>query len=472
MEKIFSLLKKASDITDNSKEVKENSIFFAIRGTKLDGHSFIGEVLKKKPLAVVVESDYVPPKGLDFSKTKLIKVKNTRMAFALTCREFYGKPDKRFKVFGVTGTNGKTSTTYILSSILNNIGYPSGIIGTVEYRFGEKVYGKGQTTPHPKLWFGILNQMLKDGAKAVTCEISSHALDQYRIYETNFEGVIFTNLSRDHLDYHKTMENYFLSKKKLFSDYNYRSAVVNGDNSYGERLKQVFNLKSYGFKKHNDYRVLEGRFTLDGTFLKVRLPDGKIIELISSLLGEFQIYNLTGAVSLLHSLGYPTDEITKAVKNLPQIPGRFEVLQRTPFLVIVDYAHTPDALEKLLTSVRKLNPKRVITVFGAGGNRDKTKRPLMGNVAEKYSDVVILTSDNPRYEEPREIINHILEGIKERSKVYSIPDRREGIEFALKIAKEGDAVVIAGKGHEDYQEIKGKRYPFDDRKVVRKLLRL
>jgi UDP-N-acetylmuramoyl-L-alanyl-D-glutamate--2,6-diaminopimelate ligase len=472
MEEILQLLKGASDITDNSGEVKENSIFFAIRGTNADGHSFIGEVLKKKPLAVVVEKDYIPPAGLNFSKTKLVKVENTRRAFALTCREFYGRPDEKLKVFGVTGTNGKTSTTYILSSILNQLGYPSGIIGTVEYRFGDKVYGRGQTTPHPKVWFKTLNQMLKDGAKAVACEVSSHALDQFRIFGTTFEGIIFTNLSRDHLDYHRTMENYFLSKKGLFSDYNYKSALVNGDDPYGKRLKKEFNLKSYGFEETNDYGIAEGKSTLEGTFLKLRLPDGKKVELKSPLLGEFQIYNIAGAVSLLHSLDYPIEQITEAVKNLPQIPGRFEVLRRKPFLVVVDYAHTPDALEKLLISVKKLNPKRVITVFGAGGNRDKTKRPLMGKVAERYSDIVVLTSDNPRFEEPMEIISQILEGVGDRSKVYTIPDRREGIAFALKIAKEGDAVVIAGKGHEDYQEIKGKRYPFDDRKVVKEILNL
>ena len=472
MERIYPFLKRASDITDNSKEVKENSIFFAIRGTRVDGHTFMGEVLRKKPLAVVVERDYLPPKGLDFSKTYLIKVDNTRRAFALSCREFYGRPDEKLKVFGITGTNGKTSSTFILASILNQLGCPTGVIGTVEYRFKDKIYGKGQTTPHPKVWFRTLAQMLEDGARAVACEVSSHALEQNRIYGTTFEGVVFTNLSRDHLDYHQSMENYFFSKRRLFSEYNYRVGVANGDDPYGKRLIKEFSLKGFGFGENNHYRILKAKSTLRGTYIRLKTPSGEIAELESPLLGGFQIYNLTGVFSLIHSLGYPTRELTEAVKNIPQIPGRFEVLQREPFLVLVDYAHTPDALEKLLQSVRDLKPKRVITVFGAGGNRDKTKRPLMGEVARRLSDVVVLTSDNPRYEEPMAIINDILEGIKDHSGVYVIPDRREGIEFALKIAKEGDAVVIAGKGHEDYQEIKGVKYPFDDREVVRGILNL
>jgi len=470
MEELFQLLKVAKDITDNSGEVAEGSIFFAIRGTRFDGHSFIGKVLKKKPLAVVVERGYTPPPGLKFKGVKLLKVEDTRRAFALACREFFNRPDEKLKVFGVTGTNGKTSTSYILTSLLNKLSIPTGIIGTVEYRLGGKVYGKGQTTPHPKIWYKTLLQMVKDGAQAVACEISSHALWQRRIYGTRFEGVIFTNLSRDHLDYHRTMEGYFSAKRLLFSEYRYRAGVVNGDDPYGWRLSKEFSLPTFGTGPSYDYRIKEKWATLEGIGFKLITPEGKTLSFSSNLRGEFQIFNLAGVVSLLLSLGFNPEKLREAVRNLPQIPGRFEVVVEKPFTVIVDYAHTPDALEKLLNAVAKLKPRRIITVFGAGGNRDRSKRPLMGAIAERFSDRVIVTSDNPRFEDPLAIIEDILKGIKNRSKVKVEPDRREAIRLALKMARDGDIVVVAGKGHEDYQEIKGKRYPFDDRKVVLELL--
>jgi UDP-N-acetylmuramoyl-L-alanyl-D-glutamate--2,6-diaminopimelate ligase len=460
------LLKKAKGITDNSKEVGEGYIFFAIRGTKYDGHRFLEEVLKKKPFAVVVEKGR-KPQGVDIP---VIEVGNTRKAFALACRTFYGEPDKKLKVFGITGTNGKTSTTYILSQILNYLGESCGIVGTVEYRFADKVYGKGQTTPHPKVWFKTLKRMLLDGAKAVACEVSSHALDQYRIYGTEFEGVIFTNLSQDHLDYHRTIEDYFNAKRRLFTEYKYKVGIVNGDDIYGRKLLEAFpHLVSFGFGEYNKYRILEGKSTFEGTYIKLETPKG-ILKLETPLLGDFQIYNITGAVALLSELGYDLPKITEAVSELKPIPGRFEVVVNEPFKVVIDYAHTPDALEKLLISVRKLKPKRVITVFGAGGNRDRAKRPLMGEVVSKYSDVVIITSDNPRWEEPLEIIKHILEGVDKTKTVYVEEERKKAIELALNIARRGDIVVIAGKGHEDYQEIKGVRYPFNDREVVVSLI--
>ena len=471
MELLFSLLPKAVDITDNSREVVENSIFFAIRGTKFDGHTFIGEVLKRRPLAVVVERDYTPPKGLDFGKTELVKVENTRRAFALACREFFRRPDERLKVFGVTGTNGKTSTTYILSAILNKLGIPCGVIGTVEYRLGERVFGKGWTTPHPKVWFKTLKEMADSGAKAVAAEISSHALEQYRVCGTRFEGVIFTNLSREHLDYHQTMEGYFRAKRRLFEDYRYRKGVANFDDPYGRRLIEDFRLRGFGFSEGSHYRVLNPISTLKGNSFEFQTFEGRLYKVKTNLRGKFQVQNLAGVLALLDTLGWRLDEIIPLVEELPQISGRFEVVVERPFAVVVDYAHTPDALEKLLQTARDLKPKRIITVFGAGGNRDRTKRPLMGNVAERYSDIVVITSDNPRWEDPRQIIEDILQGVRDKRKVLVEVDRREAIKKALKMAKEGDLILVAGKGHEDYQEVEGKRYPFDDRKVVRELLK-
>ena len=469
MEKLLPLLREASDITDHSKEVKEGTIFFAIKGTKFDGHAFIGEVLKKKPLAVVVEKGFSKART-KIGKTKLLEVENTRKAFSLACREFFDRPDEKIKVFGVTGTNGKTSTAYILSALLNKLGVPCGVIGTVEYRFKKSLYGKGQTTPHPKVWFKTLSKMAKEGAQAVACEVSSHALDQYRIFGTRFEGLIFTNLSRDHLDYHQTEENYFLAKRRLFKEYPYKAGVVNGDNSFGRRLKEEEGLPSFGFSKDNDYTIGEVKSTLRGNSFTFTTPRGERFKVETNLRGIFQVQNLAGVLALLDSLGYNLKEVIPLARELPQIPGRFQVVVEEPFTVVVDYAHTPDALEKLLKGALALKPKRIITIFGAGGNRDKTKRPLMGKVAERYSDIVILTSDNPRWEDPIQIINEILEGIKDRQKVLVEADRKEAIRKALKLAKEGDLILIAGKGHEDYQEVEGKRYPFDDRKVVRELL--
>ncbi len=470
MEELFSLVRKASDITDHSKEVKPNSIFFAIKGTRFDGHLFLDEVLKRKPLAVVVEKNYRPPKGLDLSKTKLFKVENTRRAFALACREFYGRPDEKLKVVGITGTNGKTSSTYILASILERLGFRCGIIGTVAYRLGERVLGKGTTTPSPKVWFRTLKEMADLGAHFVAAEVSSHALDQDRIFGTRFEGAIFTNLSRDHLDYHPSMEDYFSAKRKLFSEYSPKVGVANADDPFGRKLLKEFPLVGFGRSGDSHYRILEPSFSPEGVFFSLKTPEGRTYRVESNLLGEFQIYNLAGALALLHSMGFEMERLLEAVKRLPQIPGRFEVVFDGPFKVVVDYAHTPDALEKLLKSARKITEGRLITVFGAGGNRDREKRPLMGRVAERFSDLVVITSDNPRFEEPEAIIEEILEGIEDRSKVLVEVDRKKAIELALKETREGDLIVIAGKGHEDYQEIKGKRYPFDDRKVVLELL--
>ncbi len=464
---LHGLISKAADITDNSKEVKPGSIFFAIRGTRFDGHTFIGEVLKKNPLAVVVEENFNPA-GLKIS-VPFFKVKNTRKAFAEACRLFFGKPDERLKIIGVTGTNGKTSTTYIAAQLLKSAGLPTGIIGTVEYRFESNIYGKGQTTPHPKVWFKTLARMAEDGAKAVAAEISSHALEQFRVWGTRFEGIIFTNLTQDHLDYHGNMEGYFEAKRKLFTDYFYRKGVVNGDDTFGKRLKEELNLPSFGLLTENEYRIKDIHLLPEGSSFVLETEREKV-KVETPLVGEFQVFNLAGALALMNELGFSLKKLAEAAKELKPIPGRFEVVIKKPFTVVVDYAHTPDALEKLLKSVRKLSGGRVITVFGAGGNRDRSKRPKMGAVAERYSDIVILTSDNPRFEDPGAIIEEIRKGMKGFCEIYVEPDRRSAIELALKkIAKEGDTVVIAGKGHEDYQEIKGRRIHFDDREEVLKV---
>ena len=458
-----ALLKEAKGITADSREVREGHIFFAIRGTRFDGHEFIQESLDKGALAVVVERDV---KAIQ----RVIKVENTRKTLAESAHTFYGKPSESLKVVGVTGTNGKTTTTYILESVLKKSGCKVGLMGTIQYRLGDKVFGSGRTTPDPITWHRALREMLDSGATHVVAEVSSHALDQHRVWGTEFEAVVFTNLTQDHLDYHKNMEDYFRAKARLFFDYRYRFAVVNTDDQYGKRLARDLGERAltYG-REGKTLRIEDFKTGFEGSELRVSFK-GRSFYFHSNLIGDFQAYNLSAAVCYALEVGIDPETVQEALKDV-HVPGRFEVHRSDRgFIAVVDYAHTPDAMENVLRTMRELTDKRLICVFGAGGNRDSGKRPLMGKSAERWSDVVIITSDNPRDEEPEVIIKDILEGIEDKGKVKVISDRREAIAEALKLAKEGDIVAILGKGHEDYQEIKGVKYPFSDSKVVDELL--
>ncbi len=463
-EKLKDILKVAKGLTANSKEVREGYIFFAIRGTRYDGHEFVKEALERGALACVVERD------LDVNPEKIIKVSSTRKALGESASLFFGEPSKKLKVIGVTGTNGKTSTTYILERILSEEGVKTGVIGTINYRVGDKILGEGRTTPDPILWHGTLKKMLEEGAEFVCAEVSSHALDQMRVWGTRFFAVIFTNLSHDHLDYHGDMENYFLAKRRLFTEYEYEIAVINADDSYGERLiKELPSEKVITFGRGGDVKVLDFRTGFEGSYIKLSYG-GKEYIFTSNLVGDFQAYNIAASVSLALRIGISPESIRKALQNV-YIPGRFEVIRTEHGITgVIDYAHTPEAMENVLKTLKKIAGGRIITVFGAGGNRDREKRPKMGSVAEKFSDMVIVTSDNPRYEDPVKIIEDILKGIKDMKKVIVEPDRRKAIEKAVSIAKEGDVVAILGKGHETYQEIEGKFYPFSDIEVFKETI--
>ena len=495
---LLELIKKHNlsleDITTNHKKVREKSIFFAIKGSQFDGHSFLKEVLKKKPLAVVIEKNYLISNSNDTifgvgknkkeakQKTLILRTENTRKLYAELLSRLMGEPYKKMKIFGITGTDGKTSTAYILYQIINILKGNCGYIGTLGVFWGdnlresynsktEKKSSLGWTTPPPEVWFKTLQEMYHKGIKFISAEISSHALAQYRIYPTEFEAIGFTNLSEEHLDFHQSMEEYFQAKRKLFKEYSYRIAVVNGDDYYGERLLREFPEKclSFGKKKSAHYQIVNYQSSLEGSTVLLKLPNGKKIELKIPLPGEFQVYNTVLAFSLLHSSQlFSEEELQEAIKHLKPIEGRFEIIYRKDFTVIVDYAHTPKALKKLLQSIKKIKKEgRLIVIFGAGGNRDRSKRPLMGKYAEELADIVVLTSDNPRWEDPYQIIRDILKGIRNPSKILIEVDRKKAIEKVLKdIAKKGDLVVIAGKGHEDYQEIKGIKYPFKDKEVV------
>lgn len=456
------LVRGVKGITANSKEVQEGYVFVAIKGTSLDGHDFVKEALERGAGYVLVER----PVGIE--DRRVIKVDNTRKVLGELASLFYGEPSKRLRVIGITGTNGKTTSTHLIEAILNKAGIRTGLMGTIYYRLGEKVFEyEGRTTPDPVKWHQTLFQMLEEGAKAVVAEVSSHALDQLRVWGTSFYAVGFTNLSQDHLDYHGTMEDYFMAKARLFTEYEYRHALINVDDPWGKRLTAMAKkVKTYG--KEGDLKILDFSTGFEGSRLVVEW-EGKAYKFFSNLRGSFQAYNLSLAILFAFLEGIPAEDIQEGIKEV-HVPGRFEAYQGNGFVVVIDYAHTPDALEKLLKTARDLAKNRLISVFGAGGNRDRTKRPLMGRVAESLSDLVVLTSDNPRDEEPLAIIEDILAGIEDRSKVYVEPDRRKAIELAISIAQEGDVVVVAGKGHEDYQEIKGVKYPFKDSEVVKEVL--
>ncbi|MCX7760344.1 MAG: UDP-N-acetylmuramoyl-L-alanyl-D-glutamate--2,6-diaminopimelate ligase [Hydrogenothermaceae bacterium] len=467
-----------SNISDNSKNVKEGSLFFAIKGTAVDGHNFVKEVLEKGACGVVVQdkqlADFLVK---NYPGKAIVLSENTRKSLSLSANRFFDEPSKGLKVIGITGTNGKTSVSNILAQFYEFAGYKVGIIGTINYRIGDEIISAGHTTPDPINWFKTLKIFKEKGADVVVAEVSSHALDQYRVYGTVFDGGIFTNLTQDHLDYHKSMEDYFKAKEKLFYhilDFNQNpKASVNYDDEYGRKIyqkfKDNFNIISYG-KTSPDFKIEDIRLSVSGTEFSFVYKGGKR-RIYTKLLGEFNVYNLSASISYLLVDNFDEDFLIEKAKFIKPVRGRFEVLSENGKTVIVDYAHTPDGVEKLLSSVNQIKKDKVITIFGAGGNRDKTKRPIMGKIAKSLSDIVIITSDNPRNEEPIDIINDILKGIEDKTDVFVIPDREEAIKFGIEMAKEGDVIVIAGKGHETYQIIKDKILPFDDLEIAKKYLR-
>ena len=465
-------------LTNNSKKVKPNSAFFAIKGTKFDGHKFLDDAVSKGANTLIVqdkETAYRLKRSYPF--LNIILTDNTRKVQAEAASKFFDEPSKKLKVIGVTGTNGKTTTANLISQYLELNDKNCGIIGTISYRFKDKIFSAGRTTPDSIEWNYLLKKMKDLKADYVVSEISSHAVDQYRIYGTKFTGGIFTNLTQDHLDYHLTMENYFKSKMRFF-DYIYetnKNAVfsINTDDEYGKRIyekyKDKINIISYGREKA-EFKILETNSDIKGVSFKFEYK-GRVRKVFSSLRGDFNIFNIAASLSFLLKHGLDEEFLIEATSKLKPIRGRFEILEGEDFLVVNDYAHTPDALENILLSLNKIKKRRIIAVFGAGGDRDKTKRPVMGRIAEELSDIIILTSDNPRSEEPQKIIEDICKGIKGKKEIYKIIDRKEAIKKAIEIAETDDIVLIAGKGHETYQIIGDKIYHFDDLDVAKRYLK-
>ena len=451
----------------DSRQVKPGGLFFAVKGTVTDGHKFIPKALENGAVAVVCQDmPETMPEGVTF-----VKLENTEHAVGQIATDFYGDPTSKMKLVGVTGTNGKTTIATVLYNMFRRLGFKAGLLSTVcNYVDGQPIPTE-HTTPDPITLNRLLAQMVEAGCQYAFMEVSSHAVAQNRIGGLRFAGGLFTNLTRDHLDYHKTFENYRDAKKAFFDNLPKDAfAITNADDKNGMVMVQntKANVKTYSVKQMADFKakIIECHF--EGMYLEI---NGR--EVGVQFIGKFNVSNLLAVYGAAVMLGQQPEDVLVAMSEMKSVNGRFEAITAPKgFTAIVDYAHTPDALENVLNAIHDVleGKGQVITVCGAGGNRDKGKRPIMAQEAVRQSDRVIITSDNPRFEEPQDIINDMLAGLDEeqRKKVFSIVDRREAIRLACDIAQKGDVVLIAGKGHEDYQEIKGVKHHFDDKEEVRK----
>ena len=489
--------KEIEGIAYHSQQVRRGFLFAAIRGLNIDGHRFIEDALQRGAETVLLEEERKIP-------GTTILVRNSRRALARISANFYENPSSKVKLIGVTGTNGKTTITYLLESIFKKARYPVGVIGTINYRYGQTVVSAPNTTPESLELQRILTEMAKEGITHVIMEVSSHGLDLDRVYGCQFDGAIFTNLTRDHLDYHPTLDHYFESKRRLFSDYLVKSpkprrfAVINQDDPRGEEIVQGvnFTIYRYGMNSSCQISVHQVTSTFEGLSCRIETPKGSLI-IDSQLVGSFNLYNILAAVATGVAMDIPFEVLKDGIESLKGVPGRLEKVENQKGIhIFVDYAHTPDALERSLLGLRSIleemrqarpqKEEKIVTVFGCGGDRDRAKRSLMGEAAGGLSDLIILTSDNPRTEDPQAILNEAEKGLKKmgleewapgklkawRTKkgYLKIPGRRESIRMAVRLACPSDVVLIAGKGHEDYQIIGTKKFPFDDRVEVKKAL--
>ena len=460
-----------SGIAYSSSLVEPGNIFVAIRGLKADGHDFIPEAKQKGATAIVSERQ--KPEELDLT---WIQVPDAREALALISASFYGHPALRLKTIGITGTKGKTTVSYILEAILQAAGLNPGVIGTVDSRWNNERFPAPRTTPEAPDIQKVLRQMVDSGVTHCVLEVSSHSLELKRVLGIGFDLAIFTNLSGEHLDYHQTMENYFEAKKKLFFlNHKRQASIVNIDDIWGQKLISELPMRTITFGFRPEALVRVESFEIVGREMKAQVsyPGGRL-NFKTKLIGRHNLYNILAAISAALVLGISPQAIVKGISQLESIPGRLEFVPNSLGLsVVVDYAHTDNALENLLLAVRSLNPARIILIFGCGGDRDRSKRPRMGEVAAHLADWTIITSDNPRSEDPEKIIKDIEQGfLKVGSKNYeSISDRRSAIQKALAMAAPGDFVVIAGKGHETYQIFKDQTIPFSDYETAREMIK-
>ncbi len=468
-----------SYISYNSKDIKASTLFIAISGHKVDGHLFIEEAIKNGAKAIVYELDRFTP--ADDADTTWIGVNNSRDALAWMSSRFFKNPSEKLKMIGITGTNGKTTTSYLIRGILKKYGKKTGVIGTIKYLIDDEERDSIHTTPEALQFQELLSEMVNKGLEYVISEVSSHALALKRVDYTRFDIAVFTNLSRDHLDFHKDMNDYFITKKRLFTELLKSDgiAIINIDDVYGVKLSEQLKSRKILYSIENsdaDIYAKNYRLKFKETEIDIVIEKKHELSIKTSLLGIPNIYNVLSATATAIALNIPLDIVQSAFSEIETPAGRFEkVDEGQDFLVFVDYAHTPDALERLLTSIKRFKEQvskdgRIITVFGCGGNRDRGKRPVMGRIATELSDIAIITSDNPRWEEPIEIIREIESGIS-KDNYMIVPDRSMSLSIGTKMCRTGDILVVAGKGHEDYQEIQGKRYPFSDREVLKETLK-
>ena len=450
-------------ITCDSRQVKSGFVFVCINGAKSDGHDYAEKALENGAAAIIAERDL----GLEVQ----IVVPDTHAAYADMCAKWFGNPADSLKLLGVTGTNGKTSVTYMMKKILEKAGYKVGLIGTIQNMIGDEIIAAHNTTPNAYELNSLFALMKAKGCTYVIMEVSSHALDQSRVYRLNFEAAMFTNLTQDHLDYHITMENYLAAKKKLFGMC--KTAVINSDDQYSCELTKGLDCKiiTYSLGDSSTYSAKGVNYrpaSVDYEFVS----DSEIGHIKVNTGGKFTVYNSLCAAACAVEIGIPLSAVASALSELQGVKGRAEVVPTgRDFTVIIDYAHTPDGLKNILTTFRECKKNRLISVFGCGGDRDKTKRPIMGNIAAHFSDYAIVTSDNPRTENPTAIIEDILEGMKGAAiPVKVIENRIDAIKFAVSIAKKDDIIVLAGKGHETYQILNTGTIHLDEREVVAEAL--
>lgn len=453
------------DLTCDHSAVSLGSLFIAIKGENRDGRDFAGQAESYGAKAVITETE------LDVGITQII-VKNARIAMSVAASVFYSHPEREISVIGVTGTNGKTSTAYTVYSVLNAENIKCGFIGTLGVFFGDKEKEATLTTPDPVELFGLLREMVDDGVKVAVMEVSAHAIHYDKIYGIPFKVGVFTNLSQDHLDFFGDMENYAKEKIRFFTEYRPAYSVVNSDDETGrEILKKVKNAISYGLYNPADVFAVNVEEGENGLSFVLNLFD-KIYDVKAEVFGKFNVYNIMAAAVACTLVGVSVDSVGKRLNDVSTVEGRTEKVYDGAYSVYVDYAHTPDGLENALKSMRKICKGNLISLFGCGGNRDRDKREKMGEISGRLADFTVITSDNPRYEDPMDIIFGIEKGVLSVTEKYVIiQDRRDATEYALSLAGSGDVVLIAGKGAENYQDVLGVKKPYNDKKTVTEIIR-
>lgn len=472
-----SLDTEVTGVCHDSRKAEGGKLFCALPGEKVDGNDFVEAAVRTGASAILSQKPC-----LESCPVPWVLVSNARAAMAGAAANYFHDPSREMPVVGITGTNGKSTTAFLLHHLMASSWYRAGLVGTLHYQIGDEIREAPHTTPESSDLQGLLAEMVKAECRGVAMEVSSHGLVQRRVAGVRFAAGIFTNLSQDHLDFHRTMDAYFAAKRMLFEQISAQAEtgketptlIINRDDRYGERLtKESFpNTRkiTFGLGALCDFKAGNVRTDFNGTQFTLSMQGRQMLVKVP-LIGRFNVYNVLAVLAAAHAVGLNFREAVRNLESAPQVPGRLESAsdRQINYRVYVDYAHTPDALENALKTLKELKPRRLITVFGCGGDRDRGKRPLMGGVADRLSDLAIVTSDNPRTEDPDEIIRQIVSGMRgERAKV--IADRRAAIGQAISLAGERDIVLIAGKGHETYQEIDGVRHPFDDVKVARQFI--